>query len=112
MLLDEASLLCRRDACDVNSHWDPSLARNRRPYVRLVKLLYAKGLLVLLGESERREDVGIFFVSKKSDELRLIIGARRSNLHFTSPPGASLVTAEGLARVEVEGVECGGQPDL
>ncbi|CAK0798609.1 unnamed protein product [Prorocentrum cordatum] len=112
MLLDEASLRRRLDECDVIPHWGPSLARNRRLYVRLVKPLYAKGLLVLLDESERREDVGIFFAPKKSDQLRLIIDARRSNLHFTSPPGASLVPAEGFARVEVGGVECGGQPDL
>ena len=112
MLLDEAILRCRLDECDVIPHWDPSLARNRRLYVRLVKLLYAKGLLVLLDESERREDVGIFFVAEKSGQLRLIIDARRSNLHFTSPPGVSLVTAEGLGLIEVEGAEFCGQSEL
>ena len=30
------------------------------------------------------------------------MGARRSNLHFTSPPGVALVNAEGLTRLEVE----------
>ena len=32
---------------------------------------------------------------------RLIIDARVSNLHFLPPPGVSLVTSEGLSRVEV-----------
>ena len=32
----------------------------------------------------------------------MIVDARRSNLHFTAPPGVALVTAEGLARIEVE----------
>ena len=76
--------------------------RNRRLYVRLIKLLHSKGMLVFLDGSERREEVGVFFVAKKSNQLRLIVDARRSNLHFTAPPGVSLVTAEGLARVEVE----------
>ena len=35
------------------------------------------------------------------DTQRQIIGARLSNLHFLPPPGVSLVTSEGLGRVEV-----------
>ena len=35
------------------------------------------------------------------DTQRLIIDARLSNLHFLPPPGVSLVTSEGLSRVEV-----------
>ncbi|CAK0841381.1 unnamed protein product [Prorocentrum cordatum] len=72
-----------------------------RLYVRLVKLLYSKGMLVYLDERERQEEVGVSFVAKKSNQLRLIIDARRSNLHFTSPPGVSLAIAEGLSRIEV-----------
>ena len=110
MLVPSNELDHRLDSCDVIPHWDPSLVRNRRLYIRFIKLLYSKGMLVFLDESERREEVGVFFVAKKSDQLRMIVDARRSNLHFTSPPGVALVTAEGLARVEVEfdgATECG-----
>ena len=49
--------------------------------------------------------MGIFFVTKKdTGRLRLIVDARRSNLHFCSPPGVDLVTAEGLAKLEVDRV--------
>ena len=34
--------------------------------------------------------------------MRLIIDARRSNLHFNPPPNVELLTAEGLSKIEVE----------
>ena len=44
----------------------------------------------------------VFLVEKPGkDTQRLIIDARVSNLHFLHPPGVSLVTLEGLSRVEV-----------
>ena len=49
-----------------------------------------------------RERVGVFLVEKPGkDARRLIIDARVSNLHFLHPPGVSMVTSEGLSRVEV-----------
>eukprot|EP00959_Pyramimonas_sp_CCMP1952_P054861 1146507-Pyramimonas_sp.AAC.1 len=69
-------------------------------------------MLALQDEAERREEVGVFFAAKKSNQLRLIIDARRSNLHITSPPGASLATAEGLARIEAESDDIHGDADL
>ena len=56
-----------------------------------------------LFEDEVRETVGLFFVEKPGkDTTRLIIDARNSNIHFRAPPGVSLLTPEGLARVELE----------
>ena len=37
----------------------------------------------------------------RENTQRLIIDAKVSNLHFLPPPGVSLVTSEGLSRVEV-----------
>ena len=102
MLLPSDELASRLNSCDILPHWDPALVRNRRLYLKLVKTLHARGLLTFLLEEERREEIGVFFVKKKDNSLRLIIDARRSNLHFASPPGVSLVTAEGLSRLEVE----------
>eukprot|EP00959_Pyramimonas_sp_CCMP1952_P110993 2321973-Pyramimonas_sp.AAC.1 len=61
-----------------------------RLHIRFIRPFRTKGVIVFLGESERREEVGVFFVAKKSDQPRVIVGARRSNLHFTSPPGVAL----------------------
>ncbi|CAK0868437.1 unnamed protein product, partial [Prorocentrum cordatum] len=114
MFLDEDELRYRLDGCDIIPHWDPCLAGNRRLYRHLIKLLHSKGMLVYLEELARGEDVGVFLVAKKSDQLRLTVDARRSNLQFTSPPVVSLVTAEGPARVEVEldGGPIGAGPSL
>ena len=58
----------------------------------------------LVGVDEVREHVGVFLVEKPGkDTQRLIIDARVSHLHFLPPPRISLVTSEGLSRVEVAG---------
>ncbi len=46
------------------------------------------------------EKVGLFFVKKKQDKLRLIMDCRRSNCHFEDPLPVSLATGESLSRVE------------
>ena len=49
-----------------------------------------------------REYAGVFLVEKPGkDTQRLIIDARVSNMHLLPPPGVSLVTSQGLSRVEV-----------
>ena len=59
-------------------------------------------LVTLIEVDEVREHAGVFLVEKlEKDTQRLIIDARVSNLHFLFPPGVSLVTSEGLSRVEV-----------
>ena len=56
----------------------------------------------LIEVDEVHERVGVFLVDKPGkDTQRLINEARLSNLHFLPPPGVSLVTSEGLSRVEV-----------
>ena len=38
----------------------------------------------------------------ETSTMRLIIDARESNIHFLPPPSASLLTSEGLSRIEIE----------
>ena len=49
-----------------------------------------------------RGRVGIFFVHKKNNKVRLIIDARAVNMRFIDPPSVSLMTSEGFAMIEVE----------
>ena len=49
-----------------------------------------------------RGRVGIFFLHKKNNKVRLIIDARVVNMIFVAPPSVSLMTSEGFAMVEVE----------
>ena len=61
-----------------------------------------RDMVNLIEADEVHERVGVFLVDKPGkDTQRLIIDARISNLHFLHPPGVSLVTSEGLSRVEV-----------
>ena len=86
---------------NVKPYWDPQLRYNRETYHSFVKKLqnvgYFQFTLRPLGH------VGIFFVWKCGrTKLRMITDARGPNRLFADPPGVSLVTGEGLGRIEVE----------
>ena len=79
---------------------DPTLTKNRKSYIRFIKDLKRRGLLVF--DTDVTETCGIFFVCKKNGQLRMIIDARRANRRLRPPPGVSMVSAEGLGRIEIE----------
>lgn len=54
---------------------------------------------------EAKEEVGIFFVKKKQDKLRLILDCRRSNHWFGEPSHVTLTTGESLRRISLEARE-------
>lgn len=58
-----------------------------------------------------RVSLGVFFVSKKSGKLRMILDARRSNLLFKSPPRTALGSIEALSRLDLTPAEPGGSAD-
>jgi len=60
---------------------DKVLGSNRQEYRGFLKELHRRGLVTFL--LHRREDVGLFFVAKKDKRPRMIVDARRSNLHNT-----------------------------
>ena len=78
---------------------DPGL-RNRRRYANFIRKLCKVGLVSFSRTCRCR--IGVFAVSKKNGSQRLIIDARPANRLFLPPPGVSLLTGEGLARMEVE----------
>ena len=44
--------------------------------------------------------MGVFTVKKKDDSLRLILDCRPASRMFLAPPGVSLLSGEGLGRIE------------
>ena len=78
---------------------DPKL-RVRRSYIEFVKKLINLGLEDL-STQKAQEEVGVFFVKKKQNKLRLILDCRRSNHWFKPPTAVSLATGESLRRIAV-----------
>jgi len=103
----DATLPVERDyATDTEKcYTDPALTRDPRVYARFVRDLKKRGLVRFVHKAHSR--VGLFFVKKKSGQLRLIIDARRPNDLFDEPPGVDMVTSEGLGRIEVVGAPLG-----
>eukprot|EP00434_Breviolum_minutum_P035087 symbB.v1.2.031057.t1/scaffold3565.1/size54034/3 len=82
---------------------DPKL-RVRRSYIDFVKKLINLGL-VDLSTQKAQEEVGVFFVKKKQNKLRLILDCRRSDHWFKPPTAVSLATGESLRRIAVDNEE-------
>ena len=80
------------------AYWDPTL--RGKTYVAFLKDLDGRGLLQFT--LHKKEEAGIFFVSKKSGALRLILDGRRGNKHLARPPHVSLATVEAFSNAEVE----------
>ena len=84
-------------------YWDPVHRGMRRERLQLMRSILRSGLVRALLAGRGKERASPFFVAKpKSDKIRIIVDARRSNLRFRSPPGVTLCTAEGLRRIEVD----------
>ncbi len=81
-------------------YWDPVLKWNTKEYHKLVSKLHSIGYFTYTLAPACK--VGVFFVWKSSKtKLRMITDARRANALFVDPPGVSLMTGEGLGKVEV-----------
>ena len=58
--------------------------------------------------ASKKCDVGVFVVKNKDGlQQRLILDCRASNRQFVAPPSVSLLTGEGLSRVERQAEGCG-----
>lgn len=79
---------------------DPKL-RVRKTYVEFLGRLKKLGL-VDFSKEEAVENVGVFFVKKKQNKLRLILDCRRSNHWFGEPSHVSLTTGESLRRISID----------
>ena len=85
----------------VTPYFDPALKRSAKTYRHFIADLNRRGLL--RWTRRPRCQVGLFFVEKDNGKrLRLILDARPANELFVAPPGVSLLSAEGLSRIEFE----------
>ena len=83
------------------SHTDPILKNSKKKYLEFLKLLFKCGLIGFNKSSQVLSEVGIFFVRKKSGELRLILDCRRTNQYFRTPPSGSTTGLGALSGVRV-----------
>ena len=105
LFLEQDRELMLKSATEVESlklvpYWDPVLKHNKRAYYRLVRRLQQIGYFTYTLEPKCK--IGVFFVWKSSrTKLRMITDARSANRLFKDPPSVSLMTGEGLGRIEV-----------
>lgn len=98
--LEQFSTLVLRQGAGstIEPYMDPVLRRSTGTYVRFLKDLHLRVLLIFF--DHRHEAVTIFFVAKKSGKRRMIIDAMRLNERRHTPPSTWLATPEAIACVE------------
>eukprot|EP00438_Fugacium_kawagutii_P003851 Skav230672 [mRNA] locus=scaffold2185:329965:335309:- [translate_table: standard] len=90
----------RREACGgVRVYNDPKL-NDPVQYGGFVKRLCELNLAEFRLEPQD-EEVGLFFVKKKGNRLRMIMDCRKSNLHFSEPAPVELATGDALSKLEL-----------
>ncbi|CAK9052120.1 unnamed protein product [Durusdinium trenchii] len=83
---------------------DPQF-NSSKTFAGFVMRLHGLGLVEFSAEPAV-EEVGLFFVKKKQNRLRMIMDCRRSNSWFTEPKKVHLASGEALGRIQVsEGEE-------
>eukprot|EP00435_Cladocopium_sp_Y103_P042198 s2255_g11.t1 len=99
------SHMLRSDALKVQEkvvpYVDPILKNNPHEYGGFLKELHTRGMLryrIAHGECGK---LGIFFVAKKSGQLRLIFDTRLLNQDFEEPPKTDLPSADAFTRMEM-----------
>ena len=79
--------------------WDPTLSSNRAMRHDLFRKLLRIG--VLGPHSSLKASVGLFFVKKKSGDIRMVVDARVANALHRRPPRAVLGTAASLSELDL-----------
>ena len=79
---------------------DPKF-RSKKQYTGFVARLYNLIGLLDVSLEDVAEEVGLFFVKKKGNKLRMIVDCRRSNRWFKAPEHTNLTTGESLRRIEI-----------
>ncbi|CAK9007629.1 Uncharacterized protein SCF082_LOCUS9531 [Durusdinium trenchii] len=106
--LEEESELMKRTEDELEGieptarpYWDPVLRYNRKEYNKLVQRL--TDIHFFNFTTQPKCQISVFFVWKSNKtKLRMITDARCANRLFKDAPPVSLMTSEGLGRVELE----------
>ena len=80
---------------------DRVLIGSRRRYARFLRHLQSAGMLGW--STTAPTTVGVFFVRKKTGQLRIIFDTRKVNLAFEAPESTRLPTAGSFACLELQG---------
>jgi hypothetical protein len=80
---------------------DPILKNNPHEYGRFIKELHSRNMLGFRVANGETGKLGIFFVAKKSGQLRLIFDTRLLNQDFREPPTTDLPSADSFTRMEM-----------
>ena len=91
------------DEPHVEPYWDPVLnPRVRANHQRLLALLRRLADMgIVVATRRKKATVGLFFVEKKGDRLRMIVDGRQPNQFHRLPPQTSMASVEALAAVQV-----------
>lgn len=90
----------RLEECGVHKTYTDPMLRGGKTYFSFLKRLQDSGIIDF-SLQPARENISIFFVTKKNGRLRMIVDARRSNAHFTEPDHVDLCTGDGLGMLEI-----------
>jgi hypothetical protein len=78
-------------------YMDPVLRQSHVKYAGFVRELCQKGVVTY--DHTHTADVGVFFVKKKDDSLRLIFDTRVANCHFIDPDSTDLTGPAGISDI-------------
>ena len=99
--LPENEAKSRIKATGLRQCYSDPLLRDRKTFANLVSRLHACGL-VTYSRQPSKCFAELFFVKKKSGQLRMVVDCRHSNQWFREPIGVSLATGDALSRIEVQ----------
>ena len=83
-------------------HCDRELFRSPRSYGDFLTRLYDCNMIRFDLYEGEPHNMGIFFVKKKSGQLRIIFDTRRLNEQFVAPPKTALPTAASMSAIECD----------
>eukprot|EP00971_Amphidinium_carterae_P163106 3233595-Amphidinium_carterae.1 len=90
LLSDEEIAGVNESVGKASRHVDPLLSKDVHGYTELILCLWRAGVLCMLPSVKIVG--GLFFVTKKSGQLRLIYDARINNQRFRQPPSGEIST--------------------
>ena len=99
---DEFGAVLEGEGGRVKPYWGPVLMGSEDRYHEFLRGMSSSG--VLSWTFEPVDKVGVFFVKKKTEQLRVIIDARAPNRRFRRPPSMGMATGADLGRVDGVGV--------
>lgn len=98
--LPENEAKSRIKATGLRQCYSDPLLRDRKTFAKLVSRLHACGL-VTYSRQPSKCFAELFFVKKKSGQLRMVVDCRHSNQWFREPIGVS-AAGDALSRIEVQ----------